>query len=230
MKQEAIACNSMEEAKEVPKGMNCCGSKGTRHKKGCAEDAQASSEAVADISAELSGEQKTKAEESEEKVAVEKEVPPLDLSSYPTEQLEAFRTAINNQLGLEDEALDVEDKPHTLELRQLDDKTIVSFGRAYRKKIFDVDEQRDVVVTHIDVKFLDEEEEQTVLYRDFNNAHRIACEITDTKRTEVPKILGKVFSKEKGRLVPNKIVYLKRVFTIKLPSGKILDIDSVYVN
>lgn len=263
--------------------MECCGSRGTTHKKGCPtlgepaekpqeaaqaaekpetakepepapearEEAQEEDQGVSltddddaveevedeepepspsDIAADLaeheSGEEV--ADDAAEHVAETRESKGLDLTQFTPEQLDALQSMIAAHTAKKKPR---KDKRTVITLRSLEGKLILNFTKAFKKSVFDEEEQRNVVRTHIKVLLEGDEEYKTILYRDFNNAPRVRCELIGTENREREKEVGETFSAEHKIVVPMLVKYVDQILTLRVPDRKdLLKINAELVN
>lgn len=172
----------------------------------------------------------------EKPVAVMKPAATLDLAMFTEEQRQMLRDALSVTSAA---ATDKKRKNPTVELRTIDGRNIVEFSSAYKKKIYDEEQQKEVVRTHITVRFEgdtfvkweDAPSANKLLYREFNGAPRIVAEVVGTVETPYTKDLGfEVFSKEQKQNVPVVVNYVRRILTLRLPDKREISMDATFVN
>lgn len=218
--------------------MECCGSKGSRHKNGCStlapetpteptvptepvvpvEPVAPTEPSADDVAQELAQESNDEAVEAKDAVAPVKQSQALDLSGMTDEQMSALQDAINIAKGGGKEVK--KSRKTIITLRRLEGKIITNFTNAYKKSIFDEEQQRKVVRHHIRVRYDGDESKEPlneVMYRDFNSAERVRCELISTASKAWSKDLGEVFSAEEKRNVPMVVNYIDRIHTLKVP-------------
>lgn len=251
----------MDEQAIKPPFCDSCDSKGVRHKAVCPKaskspqegpepqngiEANVSHETPSqasvepkeptpeEIAAELAELEAMKQAGEEKKVAEMRPTNSIDLSMFSPEQLLALKDAID-KTG----AVDQKKKKRTaeFEIRSVDGRLVIDFSNCFKREVFDSEQQRKVVRTHIKVKlegdtftsWAEAPEERTMVYRDFQQLPRIICEQVAVAEYPHEVELGEVKSAQYSKpghdvFVPNVVKYVRRRFTLRKPDGTTFDI------
>lgn len=125
---------------------------------------------------------------------------------------------------------------HTIELRQINGKVVVEWGKTYYDYKHDPAKRADVIKTMIPVRFYGEDNFVDVLYKeDFMQAERITCKIVKMNKEEVPEVVGKTFKRDSdGGLTSQEVeMYVNKVvitLDIQLPNGQVTTINGEFAN
>lgn len=151
---------------------------------------------------------------------------PFDISSLSREQLQSLKAMLNATPEGQERA----QKNPQITLRRIDGNYVVDFKNAVLGVVKDPETGRDVERHLIPVKFKGTEEYTNVLYSNFINSDRVACEVLSHKEEKKPIVEGEVFSREKGTIVDMVRTQIISWFTIKLPEGDTLEIEGRLAN
>lgn len=156
----------------------------------------------------------------------------IDLNALTAEQIQDLQELFANT----PRRAKVKETYHTIELRQIDGKVIVEWGKTYYDYKHDPVKRADVMKTMIPVRFFGEDEFVNVLYKDdFMSAERVTCKVLKMDKKEVPQIVGKTLKRDSdGGLTSQEVeMYVNKVeitLTIQLPNGKETVINGEFAN
>lgn len=183
-----------------------------------------SSEAVESLSKRL--------EETREASEVDPSAPeavqplPFDITALKPEQLAVLKQQLSNS---PDRVLQKKKNP-TVTLRQLQGKLIIDFKNSFLSLKTNTVERRDVEIHVIPVLFLGETEFTNVELFNFHNAERVKCEIVDHSSKKEEYLEGTTISRDTGKEVEMFSYIVIDIFTLKLPNGELIKINSKIVN
>lgn len=181
-------------------------------------------ESVADaISQRLSGE----AEAGQGEGVAEPENPvPFDVTKLSRDQLQYLKQML---AATPDTQKRKKSNPKVF-LRRIDDKIVSDYKRAYLALVNDPENNRKVERHVIPIKFFGESTYQDVLYSQFINSERVACEVIQTRQQVEEYVEGETISRETGLPVEMVRKEVKYWFTVKLPSGETAEIEARLAN
>lgn len=151
----------------------------------------------------------------------------FNLNDLTADQLANLKAALD---GVAPANIRPKKQNSTVTLREMDGKLVVSFSNAFQRLVMDPESRAEKMRQHIAVKFLGEDKETTVFYQDFMSAQRVKCEVVSVKVDHKEKQMGEVYHKDLKRRVPQMVEWDERSMTLKLPDGKMLEINEKYVN
>lgn len=156
----------------------------------------------------------------------------IDLNALTPEQVQDLQELFANTPR---RAKKVEEY-HTIELRQINGKVIVEWGKTYFDLKTDPVQRRDVMKTMIPVRFFGETEFHDILWKeDFMSAERVTCRIVNMHKKEVPVVVGRTFKRDNdGGLTSQEVeMYVNKLeitLDILLPDGKTTTINGEFAN
>lgn len=179
---------------------------------------------IASISERLSEQESGEARGSE---VMNTETPiPFDLSQLRPEQLQQLK----QMLAATPDRIVRKKKNPTVTLRVINDKVIVNHKNTYKALVDDPENNRKVERHHIPVLFQGDKDYTVIMYKEFINSPRVACEVTGT-RSETDEIVeGETVSRETGQMVEMVVKVIRDYFTIKLPDGSTIEIEGKIAN
>lgn len=182
---------------------------------------------VGDISSRLSGAAAAD-KEHKEGDPVPQTAKPFDLGSLTLEQLQGLKAALAN---VPDRVSSKLKNPIVL-LREFEGDVVVDFSRVFTALVRDVEQNKDVETPMIKIRTAKMEPGTTtsLRYKEFMTLPQVKCEVI--KHTQEPgrRVEGQVWSKEHGGYVELEVKTMKHMFTVKLPNGETLDLDSSITN
>ena len=151
----------------------------------------------------------------------------IDLSQFTPETLQRLKAMLNS----------TPDRPNkkkdgiSIELRVIDGKVLKDFGKVYNGYITDPEEPtRKIITPKIKVFFFGEVEPTEVTYTDFMESERRTFKVLAT-RSEVEEVEeGETNHVETGQLVTMIATYHTFFYTIELPTGDKVEINSKIAN
>lgn len=118
-----------------------------------------------------------------------------------------------------------------IRLRRIDGKIVSDFKNAYNSLVDDPENQRKVYRHVIPIRFFGGADEYTnILYSDFINAEQVWCEVVSERKETEEVVVGETFHRESGKLVEMVERKSHKWYTIKLPSGEIVEISARLAN
>lgn len=177
--------------------------------------------------AERLSNQETQTQQQQDNVVQPQQAPTFDVSKLTKEQIQTLQSILNATPEAADRK---EDRKPTIALRKVDEKIIVDFKNTFKKLVDDPENRRQVLQLTIPVRFRDTDVFVDMIYNEFINSERVNCEIIDIKRTPDQKVVGSTISRETGRPVDMVVKFEHTTYTVKLPSGEELTVDSRIAN
>lgn len=156
----------------------------------------------------------------------------VDLNNFTTEQIQDLQ----EQFAATPRRKQEVENYHTVELRQINGKTIVEWGQSYFDLKRDPVNRKDVMKTMIPVRFNGEEEFVDVLWREeFMKTSKVVCRVIKMDKEEVSETVGKTFKRNEDGAYTSQIVemYVNKVkvtMTVKLPTGEEITLGGEFVN
>ena len=180
---------------------------------------------VASISKRLEGEEE-KSNINPDAPTTSEPKPAIDLTALTPEQLAVLKQML---AGAPDRILKTKGNP-TCTLREFKGKVIVDFKNSFLALKTDTVERRDKEVHFIPVKFMGEDKFVDIELFDFHNANKITCEIISHKSEKKEFFEGKTISRETGTEVEMFKYEVFDTFTLKLPTGEVVEINGKVSN
>lgn len=180
---------------------------------------------VSDISHRLSNQAGGEDTEDTE-VAIPQNPVPFDITALTPDQIQTLKAMLASTPERSKRA----NRKPTIKVRRINDKFVVDFKTAYKGLVRDLELQRDVERHFIPVLLEGEKEFKPVLYKDFIHSEQVVCEVIGTRQEEDEIIEGETISRETLMPVDMVIRVVHEWFTIKLPDGRSLEIESKIAN
>lgn len=146
-----------------------------------------------------------------------------DLSEEDIRRLKARFAATPDRIRPEKKFISVR-------LRKIDGKIVTNFSNAYKALIDDAENNRKVERHMIKIQFFGEKEQVPMLYSEFINAEQIACQVVSQRQEVEEQYEGQVISRQTGRLTDMIRRITHKWYSVKLPSGEVLEIDGRIIN
>lgn len=118
----------------------------------------------------------------------------------------------------------------TIKLPLVNDKPVIDYHKAYKGLVDDPENHRKVEKTLIQVLCYGETEFRTIRYSEFINADKVVCEVLSTRSDPEEYVEGQTISRETGQLVEMVVKIPRDWFTVKLPDGSSVEIESKLAN
>jgi len=152
---------------------------------------------------------------------------PFDFSKLTAEQIQILQA----KLAAQPHKMTRKSKTNVVRLRRIGGKIVSDFKNAYTDLIDDPENNRKLNRHVIPIKFFGEEKYNIMLYSDFINAEQVSCEVM-SERKEIEEIIeGEVvMHRESGKLVDMVRRVSHKWYTIKLPSGEVVEIEARLAN
>lgn len=156
----------------------------------------------------------------------------VDINNLSVEQIQSLQDQFANTPRRKKEI----ENYHTVELRKINGKMVVSWGISYFDLKHDPVNRRDTMKTMIPVFFHGEDKAINVLWRDeFMQAEKVTCRIIKMDKEELSETVGETFKRdEKGgytsQVVEMYVNKVKVTLTVKLPTGEEITLGGEYVN
>jgi hypothetical protein len=179
---------------------------------------------VKDISDKLS--EAPVEEQKKENAPEAKNTQAFDLATLTPEQLQSLKAMLNAT----PDTITREKGNPIVTLRRIDDKFVMDFKNAHIALVEDPENNRKVERHFIPVLFQGEEEYVNVLYQTFIDAERVPCEVVQTHTNTKRIVEGQTRSRETGSIVEVVRTEVNNSFTVKLPDGETVEIQSKLAN
>lgn len=156
----------------------------------------------------------------------------IDLNKLSTEQIQQLQDLLSGTPRRKKEKVEY----HTIELRVINGKPVIEWGKSFNELRHDTVLQKDVMKTVIPVKLYGDTEYTNVLWRDeFMKADRVTCRVVETKNVDKPRVVGKTFKRDEdggytSQEVEMYVVDTATMLKIILPSGEEFTINGEYAN
>ena len=115
-------------------------------------------------------------------------------------------------------------------IRTIGGKYVVATKNAYLALMYDPTRLTEVETHKIPVRFAGEDKYVDVVYTDFMQAERVACEILSMRQELGHRVEGEVVQRETGKVVQLEATTVNYFFTVKLPDGTMVEVDSTASN
>jgi hypothetical protein len=156
-----------------------------------------------------------------------KSILPPELFNLTKEQIQEFKRVLEIT---PDQPEIRKNKNIEIKLRQIDGKIVEDLkDGTFSIRVRDAND-REVEREHIKIKFFGETEYRAYPYNEFMVSPRIALEVVkiDTQTQDI--VVGETMSRVNGRLVEMTRTLVKTRFTVKLPTGELVEIDGKMAN
>lgn len=184
-------------------------------------------DAPVDLSASISDRlSKAEGADKESDVAMPETAVPFDITKLSREQIQTLK----QMLAATPDTQQRKKSNPKIFLRRIEDKMVADYKRAYIALVNDPENNRKVERHVIPIKFFGEETYQDVLYSQFINSERVACEVIQTRQQVEEYIEGETISRETGLPVEMVRKEVKYWFTVKLPSGETVEVEARLAN
>lgn len=150
----------------------------------------------------------------------------FDISKLSKDQLQALKSML---AATPDTGKKKQQKPQ-IKIRTIDGNIVRDFKNAYLALVRDSVNNRDVERHKIPVKFFGSEEYVDILYSNFMQAEFTVFEVVSTRREIEEIVEGETISRETGTPVDLVVKRIKDFFTIKLPSGELVEVPAKIAN
>jgi hypothetical protein len=110
------------------------------------------------------------------------------------------------------------------------ERFVVDMERARRALSFDATLQKDVETLKLRVKLDGDKEWTDMEYRDFMQLDRVPVEVIAQRQAESITKEGQVRQAETGRIVEKEVKNIVYWYTVKLPSGKTIELEGKMAN
>lgn len=188
-------------------------------------------EVVAEIAEKLGGEAKAEVK-AEDNVPVAKTPHMVDMNNLSKSQVQDLQELFSSTPRRKAN----EETYHTIELRQIEEKIIVEWGKTYFTLKHDPINRRDVMKTMIPVRFNGETDSVDVIWREeFMQAEKVTCKILKMEKNTIPEVVGECLKRDEDGGLTSQMVdmYVNRVdviLTVELPNGEALEINGQFAN
>ncbi len=156
----------------------------------------------------------------------------VDLNNLTTDQVQDLQELFANT----PKRAQKKDETKTIELRQIDGKTIVEWGKTFFDLKNDPTQRRDVLTQMIPIRFHGSDKFVDVRWReDFFEAEKVTCKILKWDKEDVAEVVGTTLKRDSSGGITSQEVemYVNKVIitlTVKLPNGDEAVIDSGFAN
>lgn len=176
---------------------------------------------------------------NEANIAAEKETStkakntkPFSIEDLSTEQIQLLR----EKFAKTPQRVLPTQTSHTVDMREIDGKIIIAWKPTYFAKKRDLEKHMDVMKTMIPVLFHKAADFKNILWREeFMEADKVTCDIIKTDISEERKVVGVTYKRDgSGEKTSEEteryVVSHKVTYTVKMPDGEEIKIDSSYIN
>jgi len=175
-------------------------------------------------------------QKTQEEIEVKKDVPvseeplPFDIQKLRPEQLQQLKQMLN---ATPDRV--AQKKQNTIiELREINYKgekrIVVDFKDSRLAIEYKAEQAKDIETHKIMVKFDGDDGWTDVLYDTFMGAKRVKVEVLSTRKKESSYSEGEILQRKTGKLVEMRVTTALYFFKVKLPNGKIIEIEGKLAN
>lgn len=184
-------------------------------------------EAPKDLSSSISDRLSKSEEAGEQGGVVEPEsAMPFDITKLSREQIQTLK----QMLAATPDSQQRKKSNPKIFLRRIDGKMVADYKRAYVALVNDPENNRKVERHVIPIKFFGESAYQDILFSQFINSERVACEVIQTRQQVEEYIEGETISRETGLPVEMVRKEVKYWFTVKLPNGETVEVEARLAN